>query len=288
MESNKPQYMCKNCNMNIKAGKTPKIALCRGLNFPEIPFPLLNLTTVEQRLISPRYEFMNIRSLGRERQHGLHGMIVNVPIDVEKTVNKLPRTFEQSQTIQLQLFRKMSYKKPYLYETIRPQNVLAAARYLLSTQLFREEGIELSENWTHDIGVSGEEVADFIVNPCDRPEDLIVDTGNNNIHHDGIKVEQPNETETILNEIDDLLQELDQWDETKIDLPINPGALDTLLLPTENILLKLAPGEGSKPLILTLDKYVEELAYPCVFGGEKRHIPEDISLAKRAKSDIMR
>ena len=69
--------------------------------------------------------------------------------------------------------------------------------------------------------------------------DLIVDTGNNNFHHDGITVELPNETETILNEIDDLLQELDQWDETKNDLPINPGALDKLLQPTENILLKL-------------------------------------------------
>ena len=214
-------------------------------------------------------------------------MIVNVPIDVEKSVNKLPRTFEQSQTIQLQLFRKMSYKKPYLYETIRPQNVLAAARYLLSTQLFREEGIEVSENWTHDIGVSGEVVADFIVNPYDRPEDLIVDTGNNNIHHDGINVEKPNETETILNEIDDLLQELDRWDETKIDYQLIPVIR---YAPSSNrkYITKLAPGEGSKLLILTLDKYVEELAYPCVFGGEKRHIPGDISLAKRAKSDIMK
>ena len=34
---------------------------------------------------------MNIRSLGRERQQGLHGMVVNVSIDIYKTVNQLPR-----------------------------------------------------------------------------------------------------------------------------------------------------------------------------------------------------
>ena len=119
--------------MNIKAGKTPKIALCRGLEFKQTPNELRGLTTVEQRLVSPRHEFMNIKSLGRERQHGLHGDCVNVPIDVHQTVLKLPRTFDQCQTIQLQLFRKMSYKRPYIYETIRPEKVLTAARYLLTT-----------------------------------------------------------------------------------------------------------------------------------------------------------
>ena len=75
------EYVCKNCVINIKDGRVPKIALCRGLTFAEIPPELSGLTVIEQRLVSPRNEFMNIRSLGRERQHGLHGMVVNVPID---------------------------------------------------------------------------------------------------------------------------------------------------------------------------------------------------------------
>ena len=89
-------------------------------------------------------------------------------------------------------------KRACIYETVRPKLVLSAAQYLLSRELFKEEGI------------------------------------------------------------------------------------------TDNVLLKLAPGEGKRPLLLTLDKHVEELAYPCAFGGEKRHIPDDISVSKRAKSDIMR
>ena len=96
----------------------------------------------------PRHEFMNIRSLGRECQQGLH---VNIPIDTERTVNQLPRNFTQSQTIQLQLFRKLSYSKPYLYETIRPKAVLAAARYLSTTKLFKQQNVVLSEEWNNSI-----------------------------------------------------------------------------------------------------------------------------------------
>ena len=105
------------------------MAVWRGLGFAQLPDIVLELTQLEQRLVSPRHVFMAIRSLRKGRQLGLHGLVVNVAIDVDTTINHLPRTFEQSQTIQLQLYRKMSYKKPYMYETIRP-NVLMASKFL--------------------------------------------------------------------------------------------------------------------------------------------------------------
>ena len=71
--------------------------------FPELPPELTGLSTTEQRLVSPRHEFMNSRSLGRERQQRLHGMVVNIPINTEQSVNQLPRNSSQSQTTQLQL-----------------------------------------------------------------------------------------------------------------------------------------------------------------------------------------
>ena len=241
------------------------------MTFPEIPAQLSGLTTIEQRLISPRHEFMNIRSLGRERQHGLHGMVVNVPIDVEKTVNQLPRTFQQSQTIQLQLFRKRSFSKPYLYETIRPNLVVEAARYLSDTDLFKDQKVVLSKDWVVSVSEKNGD-ANFIVNPNDEPSDLNTDQGS--------LVEIDN--------LDDLVKELNDWDETKDDLPINPGSLDTLLVSNENILLKLAPGEGRKPLSLAKDEFIEELAYPCVFAGVTRDLPEDLTILKKAKSDVLR
>ena len=146
----------------------------RGLTFPEIPPELSGLTVIEQRLVSPRHEFMNIRSLGRERQHGLHEMVVNVPIDIDKTVSQLPRTFLQSQTIHLQLFRKLSFAKPYLYETIRPNVVLEAARYLSTTEIFKLEKVVVSEDWVNSVTRTGSSNVKFIVNPNDEPCDIVI------------------------------------------------------------------------------------------------------------------
>ena len=145
------------------------------INFPEIPAELSGLTVIEQRFVSPRQEFMNIRSLGRERQDGLHGMVVNVPIDIDKTVNQLPRTFLQSPTIQLQLFRMLSFSKPYLYETIRPNVVLESARYLSNTELFKLENVVVSEDWVKTVSRTGTVNVNFIVNPNDNPCDIITD-----------------------------------------------------------------------------------------------------------------
>ena len=42
----------------------------------------------------------------------------------------------------------------------------------------------------------------------------------------------------------------------------------------------------STPLIQ--DRFIEELAYPCVFAGVKRDLPEDLTILKKSKSDILR
>ena len=84
------------------------------------------------------------------------------------------------------------------------------------------------------------------------------------------------------------MKEIDEWDETKNDLPINPGSMDTLLVCNDDMLLKLAPGEGRTLLHLRKDECIEELAYPCMFAGAIRELPEDLSILKKAKSDILR
>ena len=195
---------------------------------------------------------MNIRSLGRKRQHGLHGMVVNVPIDIDKTVKQLYRTFLQSQTIQLQLFRKLSISKPYLYETIRPNVVLEAARYLSNTELFKLERVVVSEDWVNSVSRTGAVNVNFIVNPNDKPCDT------NQEKQDYVTVPG---IEDLFENLEKLLKEIDEWDETKDDLPINPGSLDTLLISNE-------------------DKFIEELAYPCVFAGLNRDLPETFLSSK--------
>ena len=68
----------------------------------------------------------------------------------------------------------------------------------------------------------------------------------------------------LIEYIDEFLKDLDDWDETKNDLPVNPGSLDTLLMSNDDMLLKLAPGEGRTPLNIIQNQFIEELAYPCV------------------------
>ena len=52
--------------------------------------------------------------------------------------------------------------------------------------------------------------------------------------------------------------------------------------------MKLAPGEGRKPLYITTGKFIEERAYPSVFAGLNRVLPEDLSILKKSKFDILR
>ena len=63
----------------------------------------LNLTPLEERLISPRIPFTQICELPRGGQISIHGNVVNVPADVNSTVSTLPRLIDESQTIPTRL-----------------------------------------------------------------------------------------------------------------------------------------------------------------------------------------
>ena len=115
------------------------------MSFPEKP-ELLNLTPLEERLISPRIPFMRICELPRGGQLSIHGNIVNVPSDINSTIQCLPRPINESQTIPIKLKRRLSYKHHYQFQNVRPKNVLDAAKYLVDTSaLFKSEGIEVQK-----------------------------------------------------------------------------------------------------------------------------------------------
>jgi len=89
---------------------------------------------------------MQIRLLGSQRQSALQGNVVNVENDLDVCAQVLPRTFDDSSTVQVKLMRRMRYSVPYLYETIRPAIVYRAAKYLIGTELY--ENIALSDDWS--------------------------------------------------------------------------------------------------------------------------------------------
>ena len=73
--------------------------------------PELNLHQLEERLIALRIPFMQIRELPRGGQYSLKGNVINIPVDIQPTINSLPSPMDEKFTVAIQLKKKLSYKK---------------------------------------------------------------------------------------------------------------------------------------------------------------------------------
>ena len=72
----------------------------------------------------------------------------------------------------------------------------------------------------------------------------------------------------------------DEEDETNPEL-LNPGQSESLLIPEDeldDLVVKLAPGEGNVPMSILLDQQAEILSFPSIYGGQLRNIPENVRL----------
>lgn len=139
---------CKTCYMNIKKNQIPKLALWNGLDYPLPPKHLPNPTRVEERFFSPRLPFLQIKYIGRERQYGLKGQLVNIPITVDTTIKTLPRTMSETFTIQLHIKRKLSYKHDYMCEVVRPGVIYKWTKFLEESELYKKLGVKINEDWS--------------------------------------------------------------------------------------------------------------------------------------------
>ncbi|XP_078345269.1 uncharacterized protein LOC144630776 [Oculina patagonica] len=108
----------------------------------------LDLTELEWRLVSPRLIFQKIHEAARGKQFKIHGNIVNVPADVINTVNILPRLSTETDTIKVQLKRKLKYKNYVLSQNVRSSKVFEAAKWLTENGvLYQQESIKLNPDW---------------------------------------------------------------------------------------------------------------------------------------------
>ena len=197
---------------------------------------------------------MQLRELRQTTQLGIRGNIVNVPIDIEQSVNILPREFDRTSTIQLAFKRRLQYRGSYIKEWIRPHAVYRAAEYLVKQPLYQEEGI----------GVS----LDFLARHQLDNEEFVVE---------GKDVEAVEEKDVDMAN--------DEWNETNGDQDVlNPEDEQTLLKEA----IPFAPGEGHTPMSLLGDDNVEELSFPAVYCGQKRQLKIKMSYNDIVKSEIRR
>ena len=144
---------CTTCykNLAMTPPKYPKYNINKSeLAFPKIPDIVKNLTPLEERLVAPRIPFMKIFALGCDRQYGIKGGVVNVPVDVPVMFTSIPIRPEQTGTIHLKLKRQMALQSHYQYERIRPSAVFEAGQLLVKTPLFVSENITLNNDWQQE------------------------------------------------------------------------------------------------------------------------------------------
>ena len=243
---------CKTCTYNIRNKSIPQLAANYGFRYPEQPACLAALNDLEERLVALRIPFMQIRTLGRDRQLGIHGSVTNVPLEMQKSIGSLPRDLNDSETIFVKLKKRLSMKSHFMYQAVDPNRVFTAANYLLNTKLYQSQDIKVDGNWLEKFRTES------------FPE------GSNHV--------------ADLN-VDD---ESDSDDEDANAPPIQTVIQKTNANVESG--LALAPGEDKMPLSVLFDDLAEELSYPKIYCGEVRQFnrPKPPSYVDIIKSEIRR
>ena len=256
------EWICHTCLSALRDSKLPKLSVANGMKCSDKP-PELNLHQLEERLIALRIPFMQIRELPRGGQYSLKGNVINVPVDIQPTINSLPRQMDENFTVAIQLKKKLSYKKVDFKENVRPLRVLSALHWLMNkSELYKKSGIVVDDNWFQEVTESAEDtVREFLAVSKEHCKDKNY-TGNE-------KQEQEKITENDIGASNDY--DSDHYSE--IDANDHVGNIDTLVddANIENKYDKVftfAPGEGQHPLSLYQDKDAEYLCFPTIFCGQ--------------------
>ena len=143
VSKDKKEWICKTCRNAIKDGKIPKLSVANKMGFLPIP-PELKLYLMEERHIALRIVFMMLRDHPVGGQTFVRGNFINVPVNITPTVNTLPRSLNETETVAIKFKRKKQYKKCEYKETIQPMAVWKALDYLLKeSPLCKEANIQV-------------------------------------------------------------------------------------------------------------------------------------------------
>ena len=258
---NNEEWICHTCLSALRDGKIPKLSVTNGMKWPIKP-PELNLHQLEERLIALRIPFMQIRELPRGGQYSLKGNVINVPVDIQPTINCLPRPMDDNFTVAIQLKKKLSYKTVDFKENVRPLRVLTALHWLMNnSKLYKNSGIVIDDDWFREVNESAEEtVREFL----------------------GVSREQTNHNHSMDNEKQEEISSKKESDAptdydsdhySEIDANDHVGNIDTLVDDADidnkcDKVFTFAPGEGQHPLSLYNDKDAEYLCFPSIFCGQ--------------------
>ncbi|KAH7960456.1 hypothetical protein HPB49_019963 [Dermacentor silvarum] len=100
--------LCKTCRDSLLLCELPQLSTSNSFVYPPKLTTLPRLNEMEERMVSLRLPFMNNRRLAHGGdQYGIKGQIVNVPIDVQKTLQSQPRSVPDDAVIEAHLKRRL-------------------------------------------------------------------------------------------------------------------------------------------------------------------------------------
>ena len=246
------EWICTTCKTSLLKNKVPKLSVLNGMCWTLKPKELY-LHPLEERLISLRIPFMQVRELPRGRQYSVKGNVVNVPVDIQPVVNALPRPFDENVTVAVKLKKKLSYKSCAFTENVRPLRVLVALHWLKRNSiLYKNTEVTIDENWVTRVTTDCEEtIKEFFSSEVESPENSNLETSHNT-----------SEVSTVYDS-----------DEEQNQLE-NVGNIDTLVddadIENRTNMFTFAPGEGQRPLSIYQDTDSEFLCFPTIYCGQRR------------------
>ena len=121
----------------LRVSKLPKLSVANGIKWSAKP-PELNLHQLNERVIALHIPFMQISEFPRGGRYSVKGNVINVPVDIQPTINSHPRPMDESFTVVIQLKKKFSYKKDDYKENFRALRVLSALHWLMkNSELYK-------------------------------------------------------------------------------------------------------------------------------------------------------
>ncbi|XP_077972734.1 uncharacterized protein LOC144427420 [Styela clava] len=219
-------WICHTCSSKLKSGKVPVKAWDNNMLVEEVPPELARLNSIERHLISLHIPFMKISQLPKTRQYGIHGPVICVPSNVQKTVTVLPRVRVDDQMLTIKLKRKLSYKGYYDYQVADKGNLRDAIMWLKENNDFYTD-VTFNEIWNPDINLREEEEDEKLLEA--PSEDVIISDAT---------------LDTCLQPVDIAQEVLDQISED---------------------ILCIAPAEGNRPISILMDDKNEAKAFPTLF-----------------------
>ncbi|XP_062597817.1 uncharacterized protein LOC134259232 [Saccostrea cucullata] len=171
-------WICFTCHRKVVSGNIPAEAAANKMALEDIPKELENLNSLERHLIALHIPFIRIKALPHGGQRNVHGPVVCVPSDMQKTAN-LPLKEGEDLLLRVKLKRKLSYKGYIEYQFVNPKHIFAALDYLKRNNQWYEN-VKIDSNWDADNEIKEGHVKDIdevaIDDTVDEHQHIAIDT----------------------------------------------------------------------------------------------------------------